>query len=535
METTAAALASPRHHEIGTKVRRKAHASESPPRTTTTRQVEDKNGRNPVGSSATKQRRRPSGGSLIPPLLFTNNNEPVRKELSRNVLMGLTVAGLAQALLRTIFRLFHVDVFLQAYHLPLESYSNGSFAVSVITTITSVVGSWMVDTTATKRDRTESVGQTGFYFVACFLTPFYGFHPQWGTIHFILTVSLYQTLYSYTAILLGSIVTDSHTMTQQQRVAFMASGKAVNLVLTFVVGRIALMTFQENNLHSFRLFLVVLAGVTLFLFALADSMIRGTFLWRSLKSLQRLAVVKTVVAIFIRSDKSSDKAISNANDGDLSTSSAYSDRPKKRLRWRRIVADFVKHHNFRVWVVMEMLLHAQITFNANFLKTFVDFLLVEEFGRDTSDWLLSLVGPMTQFVTIVAYIPIQRWGYSRVYFLLFVSNFLLSNMLLWFVGPTSGYGICAFLMVYSISTRAVQSAGFHLAMADMVLEMKRKHARDRRYDEPSVAGLFMGANALLCVRTHSMPPGYYSCRALRLTYLLLPTLRNRNLLNQCFP
>eukprot|EP00977_Amphora_coffeiformis_P013582 scaffold3591_cov159-Amphora_coffeaeformis.AAC.5 len=70
--------------------------------------------------------------------------------------------------------------------------------------------------------------------------------------------------------------------------------------------------------------------------------------------------------------------------------------------------------------------------------------------------------------------------------------------MLWFVGPSSSYGIFAFLMVYFVSTRAVQSAGFHLALADMVLEMKRKHAKQGRSDEPSMAGLFMGANALLC-------------------------------------
>lgn len=487
-------------HKIGTKVRRKAHASESPPRSSRRNGATHPSGA--PSSSAAKPRRRISG-SHIP--LTVEDDEPRRRsilggeELSRNVLMGLNVAGVAQALLTTIFRLFHVDVFLQAYQLPLESYSNGSFVVSVITTISSVVGSWMVDTTATRRDRSQSVGQTGFYFVACFLTPFYGFHVQWGMMHFIMTVSLYQTLYSYTAILLGSIVADSHTMTQQQRVAFMASGKAINLVFSFIVGRVALMTFQEDNLHPFRIFLAILAAVTLFLFALADSMIRGTFLWRYLRRLQQLTGLKTIFALMTRSDTTG--TTNSANELDISSSSASSERPKKRLRWRRIVTDFMKHHNFRVWVVMEMLLHAQITFNANFLKTFVDFLLVDDFGRDRSDWLLSFVGPMSQFVTIVAYIPIQRWGYSRVYLILFLSNFFLSNILLWFVGFTSSYGICAFLMVYSISTRAVQSAGFHLAMADMVLEMKRKHARDGRYDEPSVAGLFMGANALLCVRT----------------------------------
>jgi hypothetical protein len=30
------------------------------------------------------------------------------------------------------------------------------------------------------------------------------------------------------------------------------------------------------------------------------------------------------------------------------------------------------------------------------------------------------------------------------------------------------------------------------------MEMKRKHAMEGRYDEPSLAGLFMGANALVC-------------------------------------
>ena len=257
MET--ALTPSAKHHShVGTKVRLKAHASESSPRTR--RGDGGAAHASSSSSAAAKQRRRPSG-SLIPlmlvdePAVTTGSRRSIvgGEELSRNVLMGLNVAGVAQALLTTIFRLFHVDVFLEAYKLPSESYSNGSLAVSVITTVSSVVGSWMVDTTARRRDRTESVGHTGFYFVACFLTPFYGFHPQWGMAHFVLTVSLYQTLYSYTAILLGSIVTDSHTMTHQQRVAFMASGKAVNLVFSFIAGRIALMTFQEDNLHPFRL------------------------------------------------------------------------------------------------------------------------------------------------------------------------------------------------------------------------------------------------------------------------------------------
>mmetsp|Transcript_26377 Transcript_26377/g.49224 ORF Transcript_26377/g.49224 Transcript_26377/m.49224 type:complete len:111 (+) Transcript_26377:289-621(+) len=43
-------------------------------------------------------------------------------------------------------------------------------------------------------------------------------------------------------------------------------------------------------------------------------------------------------------------------------------------------------------------------------------------------------------------------------------------------------------------------------MSDMVLEMKKMHALDGRYDEPSLAGLFMGVNALFCKPAESILP-----------------------------
>lgn len=448
-------------------------------------------------------------------------------------------------------------------------------------------------------------------------------------------------MYSYMAILLGSIVTDSHAMSNQTRAQFMASGKAVNLVLGVVVSRLGLWAFyshnnndnnsdnntesdtsneadnnlnnnqNHHNLHDFRLFLLVLAAISLFLFQLSQSMISGSGLWQRVQRCfvnlrlrsgflsdcisflqQRLRQItiawptnaklllfpplsfwsssstpsrkkrskwirsrsalslcsKQQRQVLHESDKDgddhdddedggntatndddssldkshgSDKKIhprvhhkdktnkNNSNamnlgeDQDFSSSSARSDRPRKFV-WRKVAADFAGHYNFRVWVVIEMLLHMQITFNGSFLKTFVDQLVAPELGRETSDWLLSVVWPLSQLVTICAYIPIQKWGYSRVYLILFVSNFVASNLLYWCVESSepSSHGVLIFLIYYAVSTRAVQSAGFHLAMADMVLEMKQKHVKEGRFDEPSVAGLFMGANALLCVSCH---------------------------------
>jgi hypothetical protein len=126
---------------------------------------------------------------------------------------------------------------------------------------------------------------------------------------------------------------------------------------------------------------------------------------------------------------------------------------------------------------------------------------------------------------IIMYLPIRRYGYSKVYLQLFWWNLLFSGALLYVVRsvpydyavpPTSitmgilrfdsRVWVLVFLILYPVITGAVQSAGFHLAQADMVLEMKRNHALQGRYDEPSLAALFMGANALFCKPAESILP-----------------------------
>jgi len=156
---------------------------------------------------------------------------------------------------------------------------------------------------------------------------------------------------------------------------------------------------------------------------------------------------------------------------------------------------------------MEMLLEAQVTFASFFLKTFVDGLLLEAgVSRANCDWLLSLIRPLTQIVTIFAYVPIRQMGYPRLYTLLFGFNICLAILLLTAANPTSTSWIVAFLVVYPVFTGAVQSSGFHLAMSDLVMEMKRNHVYAGRHDEPSLAGLFMGANALFCKPMEALLP-----------------------------
>jgi len=65
---------------------------------------------------------------------------------------------------------------------------------------------------------------------------------------------MYDTLYSFTSILLGSLVTDNHHMTDKERINFMASGKILNLFAAFFVAKIGLEIFETNSMNQFRIF-----------------------------------------------------------------------------------------------------------------------------------------------------------------------------------------------------------------------------------------------------------------------------------------
>ena len=392
-------------------------------------------------------------------------------------LMGLTIAGMAATLITTVFGMFHVDIFLRVYDLPLATYATGNFIFSFVNTANDVAGAWIIDAIALESSRSSIVGLSGCIFAICFLAPFFRWRPQSnlsaGT-HFVTSMSLYDTMFSFTGILMGSVVTDDHTMNDHDRVRFMASGKVINLIASFLVARVGLRIFGSDNMRAFRIFVVFISIWACALFVLAQWMMTPEVVisWNNFRFRRKM---------WQKVSPSSSRSV------------------KRKLRLKQVVQDLWTHDNFRAWIGMEMLLECQHNFVSTFLKTFVDRLVVDAgVPRESCDWLLSLLNPMKQIAAILCYVPIRRMGYQKVYTHMFRANLLLSLLCLTFASPANPYLIIVYLLIHTVMTGAVQSAGFHLAMSDMVLEMKQKHALEGRFDEPSLAGLIMGANALLC-------------------------------------
>ena len=480
-------------------------------------------------------------------------------------LIGLGIAGLGGTLVADAFGMFYVDCFLRSYRLPPRVFGIGSAVFAVINTANDVAGAYLCDRYAAgapgNNRREDLVGLSGCLFAVSLLLPFFRWGPPrapfWDGLHFVGSLSVYDTMFSFNCILQGSIVSDNHSMTDRQRIAFFAARDLVGIVAPLVVTKIGLGLFDAGNLRPFRIYCIVLVAVSCLLCTWGQALIApgvlggfgGLPAWlgggrRSGSSSSTTGYAKVAAAATTTTtttaitDVEGDREPGNHDDdGDrlrdgpnVTTAATGNDRGHAdALGFRRVVSDFAAHPNFRYWIGMEMLMEGQNTFLGNFQKTFVDQLILraddvdgDESGggwsREACDWLLALLDPATQIVGLLLFLPIRRYGYARLYRVVFATNALLAVGLL----VSNGFGnnnnndggsgggttaIAAFLVAAVVGSNAMAGAGFGLAMCDMVLEMKHAHTVvERRPNPASMAGLFMGVNALFCKPAESVLP-----------------------------
>jgi len=103
------------------------------------------------------------------PTTTSFNTKKHDHEFSQQFMVALTIAGMGLSLLMTVFSLFHVDVFLRVYRLPLHAYSTGNIIITVVNTSNELIGAYLLDTAATKMNRSDLIGLSGTILTLCFL------------------------------------------------------------------------------------------------------------------------------------------------------------------------------------------------------------------------------------------------------------------------------------------------------------------------------------------------------------------------------
>lgn len=121
----------------------------------------------------------PSSSSVSSPLKTANSSPTspagvlVTKkkdhDFSLQFTTALTIAGMGLSLFVTVFALFHVDVFLRVYRLPLHAYSTGNLIITVVNTSNDLIAAYLLDAAATKINRSDLIGISGTILALGFL------------------------------------------------------------------------------------------------------------------------------------------------------------------------------------------------------------------------------------------------------------------------------------------------------------------------------------------------------------------------------
>jgi hypothetical protein len=464
--------------------------------------------------------RRFSEGSVVgTPKSETNTKSlPFRKkggELESHVLAGLTLAGLAATMLHTVhtYQMEQlsssqalVNGSSSSIHRHFGPYSAGAM---ILKTLSYVVGAWWVDSyAATRRNRTDAIGAMGFGLAAIFLV------SHWHTSLAPRLQWAFECTRSVYILILASPIIDDHRMSPVARIQFMASGQCINLGTALIVRWMCELFSSSNSStvsntvprtladHESRIILLLLAIIACILFTVAQTqiaslkspLIRLLFspLWKRSRVKQDdhgnddVDVRKLVPPITTEAPATSwwnNHALSRRGD----------------LDWRRVVRDLCRSQRFRMWLGMEVLMESHIAiFHVSYLHEFV--YNHETDGLDAkAAWALVLT---RKVAAIVTYLPMALpFGYAGVYRALFYTAGGLSIVVLVIheISPIASVELYYFAMVFLLfATVAVHSAGFQLAMADLSLEMHYRQVLEGRIDDPSLAGVLIGANAVVC-------------------------------------
>jgi hypothetical protein len=473
-----------------------------------------------ISANHHRHRRFSEGSVVLTPKTEKNiKSLPSRKkggELESHVLAGLTLAGLAATMLHTVHT-YQMDQLSSSQalvggdsssHRHFGPYSAGAM---ILKTISYVVGAWCVDSyAATRRTRTDAIGAMGFGLAAVFLLSHWhaSLAPRWQWA-FECTRSVY-------ILILASPVIDDHRLSPVARIQFMASGQCVNLGTALIVRWMCELVSSANSTsssndiprtlaeHESRLFLLFLAIIACILFTVAQTQIA---------SLKSPSIRLVFSPLWKRSRVKQDEDAHGMDDVDVRkvvspisteapTTSWWNSHALLRrgdLDWRRVVRDLCRSQRFRMWLGMEVLMESHIAiFHVSYLHEFV--YNHETDGLDArAAWVLVLT---RKVAAIVTYLPMAlHFGYAGVYRALFYTAGGLSFVVLVIheISPIASVELYYFAMVFLLfSTVAVHSAGFQLAMADLSLEMHYRQVLEGRTDDPSLAGVLIGANAVVC-------------------------------------
>lgn len=387
----------------------------------------------------------------------------------------------SSCLLTVTFTVFHVEMFLTHYALNLAHYAVGHLIFAVINTVNDVLGAWLVDALAAKyRSRVIMVKYGGGLWALMFLTIWFrtdnlggetskntaeNSSETWGPlIHFILSMSAYDTMYSFCAIVTGSIITELN-VEDSEKVKILRTRAIVHVISGILGVQLGQIVYNNNDLTFFRMYLVMLSILSCL----------GFFFTGKL----------------LEQNQATEYTIPPENQKSIGFFESF---------W-----SVLKLKNFRYWLGMEMFLETQNNFNYNYLRIFLFHFAAGKISKESILLIVTFLPPFSNLFKLILYSFVQKLGIYAIYKNFLITKIVLSAAITFFIGNSNWIFILIFIIINFI-LNSVPSIGFNIVISNLNEELQFTQIVNQGFVNPSVAGMFMGVNAVFCKPMDSLLP-----------------------------
>ena len=300
-------------------------------------------------------------------------------------------------------------------------------------------------------------------------------------------VPILLPLYEWMRILLivtvASPVINDLFMHHTARIHFIMSGQIVNFVTTLLVRYICesvvLLPQGAPWLSSQHIVTSLLATLAAVLFVVAQNKINRSGSLLSVRDGLALTLRPTRIKVHTEDDDDNEPkqpATLQRHHSSPQQSQQPLQQPRS-LTWHRIIRDMFYSNNVQRWIIMQTLLEVQISVTYLLFLYTILYEMEDHNVRDTRFlWTLFRIRKVD---TILIHIPMLLFHYSGVYYTLFVKLFGVSMYAYYITDQPANAmtTIHVLTIIYYISCMSVHSAAFNVAMADLTLSIRYDHSK----------------------------------------------------------
>ena len=392
-----------------------------------------------------------------------------------------------------LFGSYHLDMFISVWQLSSLQIASVHLIYMIWNVTNDLISGYISDWYQYKypnKTRLDLVKPINCLWCFVTLLPFYSFSDYLPkTVHYFITISLYDGFFSFICITTGAIWTDDLTSNQNERVKLQLIQKPLNAVMVSILSFISYYFWDKRNLYKFRVLLWIVIIFSILSTQVACYKLNG----------------------YLAQNKKT-KTLTNTSEHEQVQKSLTESTKEGLFSLRLFIKQVSKQYNLWMFIGASVINETQSVFLGQFTSIFTDVLLSEWSSSQRASYL-STMSFINTWIGIGSLYLIQQ-KYIDLYFLckysIMIKVFIGCVGLFMYLGGTqsiytSAWFCGAYLSVNKLCNSVFVSF-FMITVANLCDEQKAFRIKNNLGTLSSMVSMYWGLHALCAKPFNSLGP-----------------------------